>query len=566
MQADFFVPQASVQEAFLVEGIGNDIFQQLTQNLIFIPVGIPELDENEILQASLQNLFAEPDDLTNVGQFLNQTGPQIILPDLEEDDDDEDGFFGSALDGLDNFIDNLFDDLDNLFGDDDDAEDDDEDSSGNGDEEFTAVTIGADITAEFFADDTLAAAQIAFQEVDILGDGNTVLQASDQAIADVFLFEEDTGDGSFEDFLERTAGDLFLDSLQFALQDVIVQGNDNVVDQVLDQTIAAYIFFDTDELAEVAPLTQFAIQETFLGDGSGVAEDNFITQDILQSIEVDLSYSNAFDLDFSPTAGSNASLSNFDIDTFIGTVLSEDITVTGTQTSFQSTVITGDNNFQVQDEVQDLVQGTEADLVTGSAGNDTFQAQAGNGFDGTGDLILAGAGHDTIDLNNPALGAATAPSNALAFGGSGDDELIAGGGDRLFGGSGDDILRATQSSGNNRLTGGAGDDEFFLSAGDRALGGAGDDQFVIGTGGDNVLSGGAGADEFWLADGVIPPAANTITDFDAERDRLGILGLGIGFADLTREGNAIALNGDTLAVLLGVDTANLDESSFAFAA
>ncbi|MEO0948138.1 MAG: calcium-binding protein [Cyanobacteria bacterium J06641_5] len=558
MQADFFVPQASVQEAFVVEGIGNDIFQQLTQNLIFIPVGIPELDENEILQASLQNLFAEPDDLADVSQFLTQTGPQAILPDV---DGEEDSFFENALDGIDDFIDDLFDNLENLFGGDDD------DSNISDDEEpDTAAIIGADLTAEFFADETLAAAQLAFQEVDILGDGNTVLQFSEQAIADVSLFDGNANDGSFEDFLARTAGNLLLDSLQFALQDVIIQGNNNVVDQLLDQTIAAYIFLDTDELAEVAPLTQFAIQETFLGNGSGVIEDNFVTQDILQSVEIDLSYSDAFNLDFSTTAGSDASLSNFDIDTFVGTVLGEDIAVTGTQTSFQSTVITGDNNFQVQDEEQDLVQGAEADLVAGSAGDDTFQAQVGNGFDGTGDLIFAGAGHDTIDLNNPALGATAVPSNALAFGGSGDDELIAGGGDRLFGGSGDDILRATQSSGNNRLAGGAGNDEFFLSAGDRALGGAGDDRFITGTSGDNVLSGGAGADEFWLADGVIPPAANTITDFNAERDRLGIFGLGVGFDDLTREANTIALDGDTLAILLGVDTTTLDESSFVFAA
>ena len=566
MQADFFIPQASVQEAFVVEGIGNDIFQQLTQNLIFIPVGIPELGENEILQASLQNLFAEPDDLTNVDRFLNQIGPQVITSDLEENDNDEDeeNFFGDTLDGLDDFIDNLFDDL--FWDGDDEDEEDDEVSSNDAEEPNAAVTIEPDITAEFFADDTLAAAQLAFQEVDVLGNNNTVLQFSEQAIADVFLFEGNADDGGFEEFLERTAGDLLLDSLQFGLQDIIVRGNDNEIEQLLDQTIAAYIFLDTDELAEVAPLTQFALQETFLGDGSSVVEDNFVTQDILQSIEIDLSYSDAFDLDFSTTAGGNTSLSNFDIDTFIGTVLSEDVALTGTQTSFQRAVVTGDDNFQVQDEVQDLVQGTEADLVTGSAGDDTFRAQAGNDFDGTGDLILAGSGQDTIDLNNPALGAIAAPSNALAFGGSGNDELIAGGGDRLFGGSGDDILRATQSSGNNRLSGGAGNDEFFLSAGDRALGGAGDDRFVVGAGGDNLLVGGTGADEFWLADGVIPPAANTITDFDAESDRIGVLGLGIGFDDLTREGNTIALNGDTLAVLLGIDTASLDESSFAFAA
>ena len=578
MQADFFVPQTSVQEAFIVEGSGNEIFQQLTQNLIFIPIGVPELDESEILQASLQNLFAAPDDAAGVAQSLEQTGPQVVSSNSADREDD--GFIDSALDDLNDFVGDVFDDLEDLFdGEDDDDEDGDGDAEDgdvdsedgeDGEDPGTPIAIDADIAAEFFADDRLAAAQLAFQEVDILGSGNTVLQFSEQAIADVFLFEGDAGAGSFEDFLERTADDLLLDSLQFALQDTIIAGDDNLVEQQLDQTIAAFIFLDADELAAAAPLTQFAIQETFLGNGSSVVEDNFVTQDLLQSIEIDFSFSTEFteaDSDlFTATDSSDVILPNFDIDTFIGTVLSEDIVATGIQTSFQTTVVTGDENLQVQEETQDLVLGTEADLVVGGAGDDTFQAAAATDFDGTDDLIFAGSGQDTIDLNSPALGAAGAPSNALAFGGSGNDELIAGGGDLLFGGGDDDILRATQSSGNNRLSGGAGNDTFFLSAGDRALGGAGNDRFVIGTGGDNLLVGGAGEDEFWLADGIIPEAANTITDFDAESDRLGILGLGIDFDDLTLADDAITLDGNTLAILPGVNTASLDASVFAFTA
>lgn len=593
MRADFFVPQTSIQEVFIVEGTDNFIFQQLEQNLIFIPIGVPDLDENELLQASLQNLFAAPEDSADVEQFLEQTGPQAIAPQAAAESasfitiDFADGI-NDFVDDLDDFVDDLIDDIDDLFEDDDDSDDesddeeddledddglvgdddDDGDLENDGDDledgDDTILAIEADPTAEFLEDGSLVAAQLAFQETDILGNGNDVVQFSEQAIADILLFEGDEDDGSFEDFLERTAGDLLLDSLQFSLQDVIIEGSENLVDQTISQTIAAFVFFDEDEIFDEDELSQFAIQETFLGTGNSTVANNFVTQEISQSIEIDFTFSDDPAFAVSTTADGEVILPNFDVDTFIGTILGDDIVATGAQTSFQDAPITGNGNIAVQEGFQDLVQGTNADLVTGGSGDDTFLA-AEDDFDGAGDVILTGAGADRVDFNSPALEVADTPSNALAFGGSGDDELIAAGSDLLFGGGDNDTLRSTDGFGNNRLYGGAGDDTFFLGTGDRAFGGTGNDRFVFGTGGGNAVAGSTGADEFWLADGVFPEEANTILDFDVDADILGILGLGVDFEDLTLQGNAIAIGDDTLAILLGVDTASLDESAFVFA-
>ncbi|MEB3150144.1 MAG: hypothetical protein VKL60_14120, partial [Sphaerospermopsis sp.] len=107
---------------------------------------------------------------------------------------------------------------------------------------------------------------------------------------------------------------------------------------------------------------------------------------------------------------------------------------------------------------------------------------------------------------------------------------------------------------------------FYLGADGRALGGEGDDRFFVQEGGNNIISGGAGADQFWIVNGDLPAAANTILDFSMGTDVLGIAGQGTGFGfdDLTLSGNSIVINGTTVAVLNGVNTATLTAANFAF--
>jgi alkaline phosphatase len=201
-------------------------------------------------------------------------------------------------------------------------------------------------------------------------------------------------------------------------------------------------------------------------------------------------------------------------------------------------------------------QGT---LVSGTNGNDTLIA--GVDLVGIRDNIFTGAGNDEVDL---AFGT-NARNNRLSAG-TGMDTIYVSRKDRVNGGSGDDYFNAIDGQGENRMSGGAGNDIFDLGQGDRALGGDGDDQFYVGEGGDNLLSGGAGADQFWLLTDVAPDTANTVADFTKGTDVIGIAsqGASVNFASLTRTGNSIALNGDTFAILTGVNTTTLTAADFVF--
>ncbi|WP_120010680.1 DUF4214 domain-containing protein [Teichococcus vastitatis] len=112
-----------------------------------------------------------------------------------------------------------------------------------------------------------------------------------------------------------------------------------------------------------------------------------------------------------------------------------------------------------------------AATLTGSAGNDTFDAQA---IVAVGVTINGGAGDDTI------TGAAVASNLS---GGAGNDAITGGNGaDSLSGGDGDDTL--TGGAGADNLSGGAGNDIITGGLGaDSLSGGAGVDTFVFGTNG-----------------------------------------------------------------------------------
>ncbi|MEI6801385.1 MAG: hypothetical protein WCO04_19540, partial [Pseudomonadota bacterium] len=198
----------------------------------------------------------------------------------------------------------------------------------------------------------------------------------------------------------------------------------------------------------------------------------------------------------------------------------------------------------------------------GTTGNDILDALPNQAFDGRQDILFTGSGNDKVDLGFVA-GFTNAGDNRIDLG-SGSDTIFVNKGDRVFGSDGNDIFEATDGKGGNRMSGGAGDDKFFLGFGDRALGGDGNDQFFASSGGNNLLSGGSGADQFWIFNASAPSAANTILDFQVGTDVIGLNGSGATFAQLSRSGNTISLNGSTLATLTGLDTTSLTASSFAF--
>lgn len=125
------------------------------------------------------------------------------------------------------------------------------------------------------------------------------------------------------------------------------------------------------------------------------------------------------------------------------------------------------------------------------------------------------------------------------------------------------------SSGGQRIDGGARDNTFFLGRNDLLVGGDGNDNFFVGQGGGNTITGGEGTDQFWIANKQLPEETNTITDFQAGTDVIGIDSLGIGFDDLTISQNAenviVGIGDQDLAVVIGVNAANLSMNNFVFA-
>ena len=135
-------------------------------------------------------------------------------------------------------------------------------------------------------------------------------------------------------------------------------------------------------------------------------------------------------------------------------------------------------------------------------------------------------------------------------GSDGDDIITASNNDIIRGGDGKDILNGV--AGNDTLLGGQ---QF-----DRLNGGVGDD-VLDGGQGIEVLTGGAGSDLFYLDD--LDNIAWVI-DFELGRDTLG-LAEGITFDDLeiTGEVNSfISYQGDRFAVLLGVNSTDLNSQAF----
>ncbi|MEM1367372.1 MAG: serine hydrolase [Cyanobacteria bacterium P01_H01_bin.15] len=253
--------------------------------------------------------------------------------------------------------------------------------------------------------------------------------------------------------------------------------------------------------------------------------------------------------------------------------------------------------YEVDSEAADvsLTINEPPSLIFGTGGPDVFEVGV-NGFDGVNELIFAGDDADLVDLsgatsdtrvygsngedelvasqNDRLLGgddrdileASVGTGGNRLYGGEGPDELIGGTNDRLFGNSGDDTFELGVGGGGNRAYGGAGDDDFFLGTGDRIVGGTGEDQVFASSGGDNRITGGADADQFWIATSELPGTPNTITDFAVGEDVLGIGGLGISFADVEITGlgtdTQIGIQGQAIALLSGIDSTLIDESSF----
>ncbi|UWQ34536.1 calcium-binding protein [Leisingera sp. M527] len=169
----------------------------------------------------------------------------------------------------------------------------------------------------------------------------------------------------------------------------------------------------------------------------------------------------------------------------------------------------------------DKSAGLSSDLILGGAGNDTLSGLSGSdlllGEDGN-DRLLGGAGRDTLNGGDGDDDLWGGSGRDLLIGGMGDDLLIGSKhGDRLLGGGGADELKG--GHGKDVLIGNSGNDLLVGGGGSDTLKGESGRDMLLGHKGNDVLTGGSQADTFVFHKG---HGNDTITDFTAGEDHIAI--------------------------------------------
>ncbi|MEO0849086.1 MAG: esterase-like activity of phytase family protein, partial [Cyanobacteria bacterium J06648_1] len=182
---------------------------------------------------------------------------------------------------------------------------------------------------------------------------------------------------------------------------------------------------------------------------------------------------------------------------------------------------------------------------------------------------------DEVSSNDSAEASESDDPLSAVFGTSENDILEAGSdfelsNNTIFADDGNDLIDLSLGEGNNLVYGGNGEDVLILGTEDRVFADGGDDQLFVQAGGNNVITGNLGSDQFWIANGQVPDAPNTITDFTSGEDVIGIAGLSLGFSDLTvtqsDAGAVISANDSDLAIVANTPADFLNnEANFAFA-
>ena len=136
------------------------------------------------------------------------------------------------------------------------------------------------------------------------------------------------------------------------------------------------------------------------------------------------------------------------------------------------------------------------DILIGGAGEDTLSGSAGHDtLDGgdADDVLSGGSGSDALYGGDGADDLSGGSEADILSGGDGDDQLNGGSGDdALFGDDGQDVLSG--GSGNDALSGDIGSDTLTGGSGDDTLLGGSDDDQLDGGSGADILKGGQGDD------------------------------------------------------------------------
>lgn len=172
-----------------------------------------------------------------------------------------------------------------------------------------------------------------------------------------------------------------------------------------------------------------------------------------------------------------------------------------------SDLLTFGNDRFVGSEREDyLSSGFGNDTVTAGNGSDTVLADLGH------DVISGGAGWDHLFGED---------GNDRVYGGNDGDYVYGGrGNDSVFGDAGTDKLFG--DDGNDRLFGGADSDTLEGGRGNDVVNGGAGNDWIAGSEGRDTMVGGAGSDVFVFDTRVVKGQIDTITDFRAPQDQIGI--------------------------------------------
>ncbi|MGY6530025.1 MAG: DUF4114 domain-containing protein [Cyanobacterium sp.] len=273
------IPQLIIQEVDIRDGINNIIDQVINQNIIIYVLKIPSLENIRGLQGFIK---------TDVGENnqVNQNTSQIMgnIPLFP-------GVYSSAT-LLDSDVEN----------------------------------ISLDFQKFINQDDILQTVQWENQRALVTGENNTVNLSSEQIIYDLSWYENlrinnNYFDGqSFtfnDDFLKNLGGNFLYDSIQVAIQDLVIDGNENNIFQNINQTVSTFLFVEEDfifeekDFKDLAPI-QFSFQESFID-----SKNNSINQNIDQIIKFNFSFADFSLPIFSQSQGLEITNPNFDLDNFI---------------------------------------------------------------------------------------------------------------------------------------------------------------------------------------------------------------------------------------------------------
>jgi Ca2+-binding RTX toxin-like protein len=161
------------------------------------------------------------------------------------------------------------------------------------------------------------------------------------------------------------------------------------------------------------------------------------------------------------------------------------------------------------------VSGSDADTLSGEAGNDQLDGGVGDDVlrGGAGADVLAGAGGtDTASYYSGTTGILVSLASGSGSGGEAQGDTL---------------------SGIENLSGSQGSDSLYGNAGANVLQGWNGNDLLVGRAGKDTLTGGAGADRFQfttIGDSVVGADADRITDFShAQGDRIDLAGIDAKF-------------------------------------